>query len=66
MDELATNVSVAVCEVKKSILPRFYNSLQSKSGHSCMRTYGPIIAIGFYLTQALHAFLFLTVFGPAL
>mmetsp|Transcript_44675 Transcript_44675/g.59271 ORF Transcript_44675/g.59271 Transcript_44675/m.59271 type:complete len:93 (-) Transcript_44675:866-1144(-) len=31
-----------------------------------MRTYGPIIAVGFYMTQLLHAFLFFTVFGPAL
>ena len=66
MDQLSGKVSVFVCEVKKAILPRFYNSLQSHSGHNCMRKTGPIIAAGFYATQFLHAFLFYTVFGPAL
>ena len=66
MDQLAGKVSVFVCEVKKAILPKFYNSLQSHSGHKCMRKTGPIIAAGFYATQFLHAFLFYTVFGPAL
>ena len=31
-----------------------------------MRTWGPIISMGFYTTQILHAVLFATVFGPAL
>lgn len=31
-----------------------------------MRTYGPLISIGFYMAQLLHAFLFYQVFGPAL
>ena len=66
MDDLAGKVSVAVCEVKKVILPRFYNKLQSHSGHKCMRTYGPIISICFYMTQLLHALLFYQVFGQAL
>ena len=30
-----------------------------------MRKVGPMIACAFYATQALHAFLFYTVFGPA-
>ena len=66
MDELAVKVSIFVCDVKKAILPRFYAKLQSAGGHNCMRTYGPIIAVCFYLSQALHAFLFFMVFGPAL
>ena len=66
MDEFAGKVSVAICNVKKAILPKFYNKLQSQSGHQCMRTYGPLIAIGFYMTQVLHAILFFFVFGPAL
>lgn len=66
MDDFTTRVSHFVCDIKKAILPRFYNKLQSPSGHGCMRTYGPIIAAAFYMTQGLHAFLFLTVFGPAL
>lgn len=66
MDALAGKVSVAVCDVKKAILPRFYNKLQSASGHDCMKRIGPVIATGFYISQLLHAFLFFMVFGPAI
>jgi len=66
MDEFATKVSVFVCDVKKAILPNVYNRLQSPSGHNCMRYLGPLIVVGFYLTQFLHAFLFYSVFGPTL
>lgn len=66
MDEFATKVSIFVCDVKKAILPKVYNRLQSPAGHSCMRYFGPLIMAGFYFTQFLHAFLFYQVFGPAL
>ena len=66
MDDLAGKVSVGVCKVKKALLPKFYNKLQSQTGHECMRTYGRLIAIGFYMSQLLHAVLFYTVFGQAL
>ena len=31
-----------------------------------MRYYGPMISVGFFCTQFLHAFLFAMVYGPAL
>lgn len=66
MDDLAGKVSIAVCKAKKAVLPKFYNKLESQSGHNCMRMYGPLIAVGFYMTQFMHMVLFYTVFGPAL
>ena len=66
MDALSTKVSIFVTDFKKATLPVYYKFMQSARGHNFMRKFGPFVVFMFFATQLLHAFLFYTVFGPAL
>ena len=66
MDSLSYKVAILVTNIKKATLPAYYNFMQSAKGHNFMRKFGPFVVFMFFATQLLHAFLFYTVFGPAL
>lgn len=66
MDSLSYKVAILVTNIKKATLPVYYNFMQSAKGHNFMRKFGPFVVCMFFATQLLHAFLFFTVFGPAL